>query len=67
LGASLQYSGLDQKSKKVVEAPASGVKHISGINCLDNHQVNFLSIAITSALAPVVAYAIYRLVVFVTL
>ncbi|XP_015605152.1 transmembrane protein 19 [Cephus cinctus] len=50
LGATLQYSGLDDNGV-VVERPGKGVKHISGRQVLDNHSVNLLSsIAITLTL-----------------
>lgn len=42
LGATLQYSGLDEKGF-VVEHPGKGIKHISGRQILDNHSVNLLS------------------------
>lgn len=48
LGATLQYSGLDEKGA-VVERPGRGVKHICGKQILDNHSVNLLS-SITIAL-----------------
>ena len=50
LGATLQYSGYSEKASCVVHGPPSGedVKHISGLNILDNHAVNFLSSLITA-------------------
>ncbi|XP_008553677.1 transmembrane protein 19 [Microplitis demolitor] len=42
LGATLQYSGVNE-SGKIVERPGKGVKHICGRQILDNHSVNLLS------------------------
>jgi len=50
LGATLQYSGYSTSTQKVVNEPAKASTHISGLNILDNHQVNFLSSVITSIL-----------------
>ena len=50
LGATLQYSGWCTSKKLVVEAPTASTQHISGRDVLDNHQVNFLAAAATSAL-----------------
>jgi len=49
LGATLQYSGFSSHNK-IVNEPSKTSKHISGINILDNNQVNFLSSIITSIL-----------------
>jgi len=50
LGATLQYSGFDEKKKKVVSYPGPNVKHLCGFNILDNHLVNLLSAILTSIL-----------------
>ncbi|XP_066582636.1 transmembrane protein 19 [Prorops nasuta] len=42
LGATLQYSGIDEKGF-IVERPGKGVRHVSGRQILDNHSVNLLS------------------------
>ncbi|XP_043264749.1 transmembrane protein 19 [Colletes gigas] len=42
LGATLQYSGMDENGI-VVEHPGKGVKYICGRQILDNHSVNLLS------------------------
>ncbi|KAL6427539.1 hypothetical protein ACFW04_008788 [Cataglyphis niger] len=42
LGATLQYSGIDEKGF-IVDRPGKGVKHICGKQLLDNHSVNLLS------------------------
>eukprot|EP00210_Caulerpa_lentillifera_P002076 g1991.t1 len=46
LGATLQYSGLDQNINKVVNRPKNAthkIERISGIDFLSNSQVNFVS------------------------
>jgi uncharacterized membrane protein len=48
LGACLQYSGWCSVQKKVVSIPSSTTTHISGMNVLDNHQVNFISALLSS-------------------
>lgn len=62
LGATLQFSGLDQDSNKVVNRPRRGsekVKRISGIDFFSNSQVNFISSLIT---AIVIGFLSVRLV-----
>lgn len=54
LGATLQYSGMDQKGR-IVERPGDGVKYISGRRILDNHSVNLVSSIITALVMPSVA------------
>lgn len=51
LGATLQYSGFNLKSQKVVNFPGDPdqVFHISGVNLLTNNQVNFVSATLTAA------------------
>jgi len=48
LGASLQFSGRDVKTGKIVEVCRSGVTPISGQQFLDNHSVNLVSTIITA-------------------
>mmetsp|Transcript_8629 Transcript_8629/g.25692 ORF Transcript_8629/g.25692 Transcript_8629/m.25692 type:complete len:183 (+) Transcript_8629:378-926(+) len=44
LGATVQFSGFDNKSKLAVSKPGGAmVKHTSGMNLLSNDQVNFCS------------------------
>ncbi|GAQ86149.1 hypothetical protein KFL_002730070 [Klebsormidium nitens] len=50
LGATLQYSGLDGKLKKVVQHPGPGVTQITGLHLLNNEGVNFVASATTAAL-----------------
>ncbi|XP_076361395.1 transmembrane protein 19-like [Tachypleus tridentatus] len=59
LGATIQYSGINQKSGKIVETKGAEIKHISGIGILDNHSVNLVSTLITALLVPEVAAAIW--------
>lgn len=57
LGATLQYSGWCERKRMVVERPSATIRHICGYDVLDNHQVNALASAATSALG---AYAAAR-------
>ena len=43
LGATLQFSGWSEPKSLVVERPGAGVRHISGWDVLDNHQVRQLA------------------------
>lgn len=52
LGATLQYSGINVRTGKIVEKAGPGVKHISGISLLDNHSVNLVSSILTALLIP---------------
>jgi len=51
LGATLQWSGVCQKSGKVVNSPQKNARHISGKDILSNNQVNFISAATSSVFA----------------
>nr|CAB3219999.1 A disintegrin and metalloproteinase with thrombospondin motifs 4 [Phallusia mammillata] len=63
LGATMQYSGFDEDAKKVVGTPGPGVKHISGVNFLNNHAVNFISCFTTALLSPMLyAYLVNAMV-----
>eukprot|EP01134_Creolimax_fragrantissima_P003830 CFRG3830T1 len=55
LGATLQYSGWDTERKVVVSAPGVGIKHISGMSLLSNHNVNLLSATLTSVIVCLIA------------
>ncbi|KAK7793201.1 hypothetical protein R5R35_012842 [Gryllus longicercus] len=52
LGATLQYSGLNERTGCVVERAGRGVRHISGIQLLDNHSVNLVSSLLMGLLTP---------------
>ncbi|XP_003692221.1 transmembrane protein 19 isoform X1 [Apis florea] len=54
LGATLQYSGINEKGF-LVEHPGKGVKHISGRQILDNHSVNLFSTVIIGLSLPGIA------------
>ncbi|GAB0093943.1 Transmembrane protein 19 [Sergentomyia squamirostris] len=54
IGATLQYSGQDEKGR-IVEHPGKTVKHISGMRILDNHSVNLISSIVTALLVPTLA------------
>ncbi|CAK9799453.1 Transmembrane protein 19 [Anthophora quadrimaculata] len=58
LGATLQYSGINEKGI-IVEHPGKGVKHISGRQVLDNHSVNLLSSVITALTLPEIAKVVW--------
>eukprot|EP00762_Andalucia_godoyi_P004726 ANDGO_03632.mRNA.1 VTE6-related protein At5g19930 len=51
LGGLFQYSGYCPMKRIVVNEPTPFAQHVSGHAVLNNHQVNFLSAAITSVLA----------------
>ncbi|CAG2111385.1 unnamed protein product [Medioppia subpectinata] len=52
LGATLQYSGFDKETNKVVEIEGQHIQHISGRLLLDNHSVNLLSNLFTAIVSP---------------
>ncbi|KAL2748500.1 transmembrane protein 19 [Vespula maculifrons] len=58
LGATLQYSGIDEEGL-IVQHPGKGVKHISGRQILDNHSVNLLSSIIIALTFPKLANVIW--------
>jgi len=57
LGATVQFSGKDKKTGKVVEVAKEGVSKISGRMILDNHSVNLVSSIITALVTPKIALA----------
>ncbi|KFM69050.1 Transmembrane protein 19, partial [Stegodyphus mimosarum] len=59
IGATLQYSGLDMRTGKIVENPAIGVKHISGRPLLNNHSVNMIMSIINSIVVPTITARLY--------
>lgn len=58
LGATLQYSGVDENGV-IAEHPGKGIKHICGRQVLDNHSVNLLSTVIVALTLPSVANIIW--------
>lgn len=58
LGATLQFSGLNNKGQ-LVSQPSQAVKSISGRALLDNHSVNLISSVIMGLLLPTVANVIW--------
>ena len=56
LGATVQFSGYSEKLGHVVNENSPGVRHISGKNILDNHQVNFVSSLLTAIVVPLSWY-----------
>lgn len=52
LGATVQYSGIDERTGVVVERSGKGIRHISGIRLLDNHCVNLISSIAVGLLTP---------------
>merc|ERR1719290_128389 len=57
IGATLQFSGRDIKTGKIVEVAREGVVPISGKMVLDNHSVNLVSSILTALILPKVALA----------
>ena len=58
MGATLQYSGVNKKTGAIVEKPGKHgdpIEHISGMNILDNHEVNLLSSLFTAIIIPFIA------------
>jgi len=58
IGASLQFSGKDAKTGKIVEVARDGVIPISGKMVLDNHSVNLVSSILTALILPKIALAV---------
>ena len=58
LGASLQFSGEDVKTGRIVEVAGQGIVPIAGKMVLDNHSVNVISSILTALLLPKVAVRI---------
>ena len=58
MGATLQYSGVNKKTGAIVEKPGKDgdpIEHISGMNILDNHEVNLLASLFTAIIIPFIA------------
>ena len=57
MGATLQYSGINNKTGAIVESPqkdGASIVHITGRNLLDNHEVNLLSSLLTAIIVPMI-------------
>jgi uncharacterized protein (TIGR00297 family) len=59
LGATLQLSMFDAKKRRVVSTRGAGVVHVSGVDILDNHQVNLVSNCSTALLAMAVGAVLF--------
>jgi uncharacterized protein (TIGR00297 family) len=59
LGATLQWSGWDSNTQKVVKTHSKNIQHISGINVLSNNQVNFLSALFTAFFVPIIGSLVF--------
>lgn len=55
LGATLQFSGKDARTGKIVEVRRDGVIPIAGKQILDNHSVNLIASIITALILPKIA------------
>ena len=55
LGATLQASYWDERRKVVVAKPGKDTVHVSGVNVLDNHQVNLVASIISALLCAATA------------
>jgi len=61
MGALFQYSGWDDRQKRIVNSPTPSSKWVSGRAWLDNNEVNLLSIIVTALLAVPSAPTAFRL------
>ncbi|XP_029338569.1 transmembrane protein 19 isoform X4 [Mus caroli] len=55
LGATMQFSGLDERTGLVVNSPTQETKHIAGKPILDNNAVNLFSSVLVALLLPTAA------------
>ena len=55
LGATLQYSGYNERTGRVTSSPGPGVKHIAGLPLLTNNAVNAVSASLTAVLMALVS------------
>jgi uncharacterized membrane protein len=60
LGATLQWSGFDPNIQKVVKKKSKNAQHISGIDLLDNNQVNFLSALCMAFFVPLIGMLFFE-------
>lgn len=52
VGATMQYSGIDMSTGRIVGKSRDGVVWISGAEILDNHSVNLISTLVTALVTP---------------
>ncbi|CAD7676917.1 transmembrane protein 19 [Vulpes vulpes] len=59
LGATMQFTGLDESTGMVVNSPANEVKYIAGKPILDNNAVNLFSSVVIALLLPTAAWGFW--------
>ncbi|PNI29903.1 TMEM19 isoform 2, partial [Pan troglodytes] len=59
LGATMQYTGLDESTGMVVNSPTNKAKHIAGKPILDNNAVNLFSSVFIALLLPTAAWGFW--------
>ncbi|XP_063567578.1 transmembrane protein 19 isoform X2 [Pongo abelii] len=59
LGATMQYTGLDESTGMVVNSPTNEAKHIAGKPILDNNAVNLFSSVLIAVLLPTAAWGFW--------
>nr|KAF6369271.1 hypothetical protein mMyoMyo1_010644 [Myotis myotis] len=59
LGATMQYTGLDENTGMVVNSPTNEAKHIAGKPILDNNAVNLFSSVLIALLLPTAAWGFW--------
>ncbi|XP_055091625.1 transmembrane protein 19 isoform X2 [Symphalangus syndactylus] len=59
LGATMQYTGLDESTGMVVNSPTNEAKHIAGKPILDNNAVNLFSSVLIALLLPTAAWGFW--------
>jgi uncharacterized membrane protein len=48
-------SGVDEKTGCIVEHAGKGIRHVSGVQILDNHSVNLISTVVMGLMMPRIA------------
>lgn len=62
IGATAQYSGYNDKIKKVVSSPGPNTKHITGVNVFSNNTVNLISSIGCTIITPIASYLLMKIV-----